>query len=58
LHWLDLKAGEVISFEGKEITVAIDIKSKHKNCPYKNFESGVVFVHVIVFPGGASANAS
>ena len=36
---VNLKAGEVISFEGEEITVISDVKSKHKIALHK-FEAG------------------
>jgi len=50
---VNLKAGEVISFEGKEITVLSDIKSKHKIALQK-FESGDRIVMYSVLVGSAN----
>ena len=50
---VNLKAGEVISFEGEEITVVSDIKSKHKIALQK-FESGDRIIMYSVLVGSAN----
>lgn len=52
---VDLKAGEIISFEGEDIKVLTDIKSKHK-LALQNFSAGDRIIMYGVLVGSANRN--